>query len=130
MSELASEHLGASIISASSNDIKFPASNVIDGQNGTFWLTTGSFPQEIVIQLGEASTIKSIDILSTGLRSIEASKSDGPQANSWDVFCQTESSDADSEIQKISLQIPPRLTASFIRFKVVLYFLFCLVILV
>lgn len=119
MTELASEFSGASVISASSNDIKFPASNVISSGNTSsgFWLTTGSFPQELVIQLGEISTIKGVEITSTGIRHIEVSKSDGPQANTWETFGQTECSD-DSDVQKISLQAPPRLSTFFLRIRV------------
>lgn len=62
MTELANEFSGATVLSASSFDLKHPPTSVIDGEYNTFWLTTGSFPQEIVIQLGEPSVIKGVEL--------------------------------------------------------------------
>jgi hypothetical protein len=118
MSELANEFSGASILSSSSYDIKHPPSSVIDGEYNTFWLTTGSFPQEIVIQLGEPSQIKGVEVVSTGIRKIELSKCEGTQANMWESILELEASDSDNDVQKISLQAPPRVTAQFLRIKV------------
>ena len=82
--ELATESQGCSVISATSNDrVHVPASILSDNGNGdsNFWMSTGSFPQEIVVQLGSTSSIKSVDIVSLGIRKIQVDKCDGPQAN-------------------------------------------------
>jgi hypothetical protein len=118
MSELANEFSGASVLSSSSFDLKHPPASVIDGEYNTFWLTTGFFPQEIVIQLGEPSVIKGVEVVASGIRRIELSKCEGAQANMWESIVETEASDADNDVQKISLQAPPRVTAQFIRVKV------------
>jgi hypothetical protein len=118
MTELANEFSGASILSSSSFDMKHPPSSVIDGEYNTFWLTTGFFPQEIVIQLGEPSVIKGVDLVSCGIRKVELAKCEGPQANVWEVIADTESNEGENEIQKITLQAPPRVTAQYLRVKV------------
>ena len=41
--------MGCFISMATSNDINHPASNVIDGENATFWMTTGLFPQVFIL---------------------------------------------------------------------------------
>lgn len=118
MTELANEFSGASILSASSFDIKHPPSSVIDGEYNSFWLTTGSFPQEIVVQLGEVSQIKGIEIISSGIRKVEISKCESAQANMWESILENEVSDSENDVQKIMLQVPPRITTQYLRIKV------------
>mmetsp|Transcript_12319 Transcript_12319/g.18673 ORF Transcript_12319/g.18673 Transcript_12319/m.18673 type:complete len:140 (-) Transcript_12319:135-554(-) len=118
MTELANEFSGASVISSSSFDLKYPPSAIIDGEYSTFWLTTGCFPQEIVIQLGEPSVIKGVELVSCGIRKVELGKCEGPQANTWEPITTVESAESDSEVQRISLQAPPRVTAQYLRIKI------------
>ncbi len=117
-SELALDSLGANITAASSCDLQYPPSAIIDGKPNTFWLTTGTFPQEFVLQLGETSTIKTVELVSSGLRNIELYKTDGTHASSWEKVSNSEADDADGDIQRLSLQIPSRLTATFLRVRV------------
>ena len=150
--QLASESQGCSVVSATSNDLVHLPSSILANErsgdsNDNFWMSTGSFPQEIVIQLGAASSIRSVDIVSLGIRKIQVDKCDGPQANrlmknelllswlnvsftlplpstvcgayhSWETVCAQEANDADGDLQRLSMNIPPRLTASYLRFKV------------
>ena len=74
------------MVSATSNDLVHLPSSILANErsgdsNDNFWMSTGSFPQEIVIQLGAASSIRSVDIVSLGVRKIQLDKCDGPQAN-------------------------------------------------
>ena len=117
--ELASDAMGATVTSASSCDMQHPPSAIIDGNSSTFWLTTGSFPQEIVLQLGESSSIRSVELISIGIRNIELYKCEGPQANSWEKISSSEADDADGDIQRLSLQLSSsKLTATFLRLRV------------
>jgi heat shock protein beta-11 len=117
MSELANEFSGASVLSASSFDPLHPPSSVIDGEYNTFWLTTGVFPQELVIQLGEPSLVKGVELVSTGVRRVELAKAEGP-GNMWETIVEMESNESESEVQRISLQAPPRVTAGCLRIRV------------
>jgi len=119
MTELAIRSPQTSILVASSHSIKHPPSCLIDGENRTFWFTTGSFPQEAIVQFGEACIIKNVDIISTGIKSLELAKCEGQQqASSWEVVAHADFNDNDGEIQRISLKIPNRATATFLRIKV------------
>jgi hypothetical protein len=115
--ELAIESAGASVISASSFDVSHPPKSIMEDTN-TFWMSTGSFPQELILQLGEPSLVKSIDLVATGIRSIELSKCEGTQANTWESVCKEEAGDGDGDVQRLSLQVPPRLTATYLRVKI------------
>mmetsp|Transcript_11865 Transcript_11865/g.12230 ORF Transcript_11865/g.12230 Transcript_11865/m.12230 type:complete len:140 (+) Transcript_11865:69-488(+) len=128
MTELANEFSGASILSSSSYDLQHPPSSIIDGEYNTFWLTTGFFPQEIIVQLGEPSVIKGVEIVSCGIRRVELSKCESSQANMWESIVETESPETENEIQKISLQAPPRVTAQFLRIKILSGWMDCVTI--
>eukprot|EP01013_Petalomonas_cantuscygni_P022920 TRINITY_DN44252_c0_g1_i1.p2 TRINITY_DN44252_c0_g1~~TRINITY_DN44252_c0_g1_i1.p2 ORF type:complete len:226 (+),score=35.94 TRINITY_DN44252_c0_g1_i1:200-877(+) len=70
---------------ASSTDPRFPQSNIVDGDQKTFWLSTGLFPQEVIIALGEGSSynLSKIHIWTKGVKSLVAEKSTDPQASNW-----------------------------------------------
>mmetsp|Transcript_35166 Transcript_35166/g.56531 ORF Transcript_35166/g.56531 Transcript_35166/m.56531 type:complete len:294 (-) Transcript_35166:65-946(-) len=59
---------GAQICHVTSRDHRFPASNILDGDPRTFWLSTGLFPQEIMIGLPSVSTIERIKICTANVR--------------------------------------------------------------
>lgn len=56
--------------------------------------------------------------VSCGIRKVQLSKCEGAQANTWESIAEEESQESDSEIQKISIQAPPRITAQYLRIKV------------
>ena len=115
--ELALESAGTSVISASSFDLDHPPRSILEDIS-TFWMSTGSYPQELIVQLGELSMIKSVDLVCTGIRSIELAKGDGSQANSWEPVSKEEAGDAEGDVQRLSLDIPSRLGATHLRVKI------------
>jgi heat shock protein beta-11 len=52
--------MGCFISMATSNDTNHPASNVIDGDNSTFWMTTGLFPQVFILTFPSHVEIDSV----------------------------------------------------------------------
>ncbi len=64
MSNLATKEGGASVTSATCQDDRHPASAIIDGNEKTFFYTTGLFPQEIVIAFNKEVTPANIHIVS------------------------------------------------------------------
>jgi heat shock protein beta-11 len=62
MSNLGLATAGASCESASCHDVEFPPASAIDGKPSTYWMTTGMFPQEIVIKLGRSSTVRRVQV--------------------------------------------------------------------
>lgn len=85
----------------------------------TFWMTTGAYPQELIIQLGELSHIKGVSLVCTGIRRIELAKCDGSQANSWETVAKEEAQDAEGDVQRVAFDVPSRLTATFLRIKII-----------
>ena len=70
MKDFARQDAGASIVMATSFDERFPPENILDGAEsfgaeaiGTFWMTTGMFPQELVIALDKPVQVSQIVIM-------------------------------------------------------------------
>lgn len=72
--DLASQAEGATVVSASSYDMRHPPENIIDGHDFTFWCTTGGFPQEVVIKLKDMTgvSIQTITTVTTNGKRIPA----------------------------------------------------------
>lgn len=48
MRDYAREDAGAGVVMASCVDERFPPENMLDGKDGTYWITTGMYPQVIL----------------------------------------------------------------------------------
>ncbi|KAL5967114.1 hypothetical protein TSMEX_005178 [Taenia solium] len=57
------------VISATSNDERFPAKNVLNIKDNNFWLTTGIFPQCLIISLDSKMVLNSLKLVSACVRS-------------------------------------------------------------
>ena len=64
MSNLATKEGGASVTSATCQDDRHPAAAIIDGNEKTFFYTTGLFPQEVVIAFNKEVTPANIHVVS------------------------------------------------------------------
>lgn len=61
----------AEVILATSSDERFPSSNVVDGSHKTFWLTTGLYPQEMILSFkGIAANVNKIRLVGNGIRKL------------------------------------------------------------
>eukprot|EP00440_Ansanella_granifera_P020072 gb/GFBE01021807.1/.p1 GENE.gb/GFBE01021807.1/~~gb/GFBE01021807.1/.p1 ORF type:complete len:198 (+),score=34.13 gb/GFBE01021807.1/:1-594(+) len=61
---------GAEIQYTSSRDPAHPAENILDGDVATYWMSTGLYPQEILLDLGRPQRISAIQLVTTNVRSV------------------------------------------------------------
>jgi len=64
MSDAALASSGGKLIMATCYDERFPPENIIDGNEGTFWLTTGLYPQEFVVELSQVTQVTRVTTVS------------------------------------------------------------------
>lgn len=57
------------VISATSNDERFPANNALNIKDNNFWLTTGIFPQCLIISLDSKMVLSSLKLVSACVKS-------------------------------------------------------------
>ncbi|KAJ1635634.1 galactose-binding domain-like protein [Pavlovales sp. CCMP2436] len=76
---------GATASIATSWDGSHPPENVLDGSESTFWVTTGMFPQELVITLGANADVSRVAINGAGLRRISIASCTSEQPGAYDT---------------------------------------------
>mmetsp|Transcript_7933 Transcript_7933/g.17592 ORF Transcript_7933/g.17592 Transcript_7933/m.17592 type:complete len:125 (+) Transcript_7933:113-487(+) len=58
------------VVMVSSLDETHPADNIMDGRDQTFWMSTGLYPQEILLQLPEPTRLSSIQLSTTNVKTV------------------------------------------------------------
>jgi len=74
---------GASVSLASSSDDRHPPSNIVDGDSRTFWVSTGLYPQEFIIELDQPYDISEVKLIACNIKQLSISKCETQDA---DVF--------------------------------------------
>lgn len=62
MQDIPLSQAGAYVSVAISNDENHPASNVIDGNKHTYWVTTGLMPQSVTISFPQSTEIRDVKL--------------------------------------------------------------------
>lgn len=70
MLELASERAGGRVVMVSSLDPAHPGESAIDGNDESYWISTGLYPQELLLELGQSAAVASVWVTSTHVRKL------------------------------------------------------------
>eukprot|EP00927_Polykrikos_kofoidii_P062425 TRINITY_DN57236_c0_g1_i1.p1 TRINITY_DN57236_c0_g1~~TRINITY_DN57236_c0_g1_i1.p1 ORF type:complete len:210 (+),score=25.86 TRINITY_DN57236_c0_g1_i1:313-942(+) len=70
MPDVASANVGGQVVMVTSLDEDHPGDNVIDGSNTTFWMSTGLYPQEILLLLPQPAVVSSVRLSCTQVREV------------------------------------------------------------
>ncbi|KAL0211484.1 hypothetical protein P9112_009782 [Eukaryota sp. TZLM1-RC] len=107
---------GASVHWVSVENPDFPSSNILDGDNRTFFYTTGLFPQEVVIAFPHLAKVSKLRTISQHIKEYEIFYSSEPDASNWvSVFSTTLPPKDKPHIENSSVAIE----AAFIKIKVI-----------
>jgi heat shock protein beta-11 len=68
--DAASLQAGGRVLMVSSLDEDHPGENVIDGSDRTYWISTGLYPQELLVQLCHPSKVSSLMVSTTHVRQL------------------------------------------------------------
>lgn len=118
MPDLALESNGASIASATSFDPNAAPSNMIDGDESSFWSSTGGYPNEFILSLGDTSKVTSVEIQMKGVRRIVIESCDGPLQNIWEPQVDAECSSTPEGTHQMETFQTPKVVASFLKIRV------------
>ena len=115
---LALDSAGAEVVAVTCFDPARPKDNMIDGDLGTFWSTTGLFPQEVVVKLSGESHVTSIETVTTNAQLIDVKYTDTVAATEWDHMCSIELGDRGGSELQYGLEDAPDggVRATFIKF--------------
>ncbi|TPX61718.1 hypothetical protein PhCBS80983_g00998 [Powellomyces hirtus] len=97
---------GAKISMVTSSDTSHPVDNMIDGNTKSFWMTTGLFPQEIIVSLPTLISITKIIITSTKVAHWTADISMNEKPNHFERLTAQDVDDGDQGFQLVTLNLP------------------------
>eukprot|EP00730_Choanoeca_flexa_P016970 TRINITY_DN8108_c0_g1_i4.p1 TRINITY_DN8108_c0_g1~~TRINITY_DN8108_c0_g1_i4.p1 ORF type:complete len:159 (+),score=16.60 TRINITY_DN8108_c0_g1_i4:140-616(+) len=75
---------GAQVVLSTSSDNKHPPEAVIDGNDSTFWVTTGMYPQELIISFPATMRITSLETRSAAVKHMSVHKSSNTVPTGWE----------------------------------------------
>lgn len=106
----------ARVLMATSYDEHYPVDNVLTQANNEFWTTTGLYPQEVLIQLAPAKSIRSIRFTATNLRQVVIEGSEGPHLGNFVKIGEGEVGNNRGGLQRESVEITSSKVFTFIKF--------------
>lgn len=103
MPDVASEEAGGRVVMVSSLDLNHPGENVIEANERTYWISTGLFPQEIILELCRPSRVSSVKIVVTHVRSVRIEGAEESPVN-FQVLAEEELDDKHGGVQVREMQ--------------------------
>ncbi|KAM9446754.1 intraflagellar transport protein 25 homolog [Clarias gariepinus] len=96
---------GAQVVLATSSDENHPPENMVDGNMETFWLSTGMFPQEVIIRFPDNMKISVISVHSFNVKRLRIEKSTQAETEKFELIAERdfEQTDESLQINEISL---------------------------
>ena len=95
----------AEIIFSSSYDEKNPPENIFDNSNKKFFSSTGMFPQEICIQFENPKPVKSVGIVSYGIKKVSIQTCENDSAVNFKTQAEQNEIPNSNGLQKIKLNL-------------------------
>jgi len=74
------------VLMASSLDDEHPPDNVTDGSDATYWISTGLYPQMILLELCQPTRISTVRLSATDVRGVHVEGCSGPGATSFETL--------------------------------------------
>eukprot|EP00050_Salpingoeca_kvevrii_P007173 m.294295 g.294295 ORF g.294295 m.294295 type:complete len:138 (-) comp12965_c0_seq1:201-614(-) len=107
MENLALDDAGATVVFATASDPAHPPDAAIDGDNTTFWSTTGLFPHELVVTFPSATKLTKLEVHTNGVAKISAHKSANAKPAGFEDIGDAELPNLDGPGQVHDFQIQP-----------------------
>jgi heat shock protein beta-11 len=106
---------GATIALATCSDARHPPEHALEADEGTFWSTTGLFPQELVVRLAAPARVSKLRTLTSGVRKLAVECCDGEEPTGFRPVFEVELKDeGEGGVQVETHRFSP-VTARFVR---------------
>eukprot|EP00047_Mylnosiga_fluctuans_P019475 m.82865 g.82865 ORF g.82865 m.82865 type:complete len:140 (+) comp8140_c0_seq2:1166-1585(+) len=100
------DNSGSQVVFATSWDKQHPPENVLDGNDKTFWATTGLYPQELHITFPANTKLVLIEVRCAGVKKLSILKTDKPKPTNFEELDSAELQD-DGGMQLHEFKIQP-----------------------
>ena len=129
-----SSSLDARERSASPPSMISPTSNSALNSNSAFWLSSGLFPQDLIISFSKSEEIRQVEIMSSHICKLELARYENGGSSSsssvpvsllhaseelWTATCEATCDNADGQLQRLTLPITNKFSALHLRLRIV-----------
>jgi len=108
MPELASASAGGKVYVTTSVDPEHPGGHALDGKPATFWISTGLYPQELILELGLPGVLEGVRLSCTRVRRVRVEVSRQEEAMNFALVAETELQDEEDGLQAWTVDLPPQ----------------------
>ena len=108
----------AEIIFSSSYDENNPPENILNPSKDKFFTSTGMFPQEICIQFDTVKPVKSVGVISHGIKKISIQTCENDSVVNFKTQAEQNEIPNDSGLQKIKLNLVKNPNAKVLKIEV------------
>ena len=108
----------AEIIFSSSYDEKNPPENILNPSKDKLFTSTGMFPQEICIQFDTVKPVKSVGVISHGIKKISIQTCENDSVVNFKTQAEQNEIPNDSGLQKIKLNLVKNPNAKVLKIEV------------
>ena len=106
------------IIFSSSYDEKNPPENILNPSKNKYFTSTGMFPQEICIQFDNIKTIKSVSLISYGIKKISIQTCENDSVVNFKTQAEQGEIPNERGLQKIKLNLVKNPTVKVLKIEV------------
>ncbi|XP_068243958.1 uncharacterized protein [Palaemon carinicauda] len=107
----------AQVIYASSHDPQFPPAAIMDGRRETFWVSSGLYPQFLVVSLPGLTSIDNVNIVAYNVRKISVARSIKKQPTDFEEIAQEELNQDEGKLQESPI-LSQNVSAIFLRISI------------
>uniref|UniRef100_A0A7S1ACC5 F5/8 type C domain-containing protein n=1 Tax=Noctiluca scintillans TaxID=2966 RepID=A0A7S1ACC5_NOCSC len=103
------------VLMASSLDEQHPEERMIEHGDRSFWISTGLFPQEIMLELRSPSRVSTVKLSSTHIKAFQVEGCPDHSPINFTVLCRGELKDMRGQLQFQELKCPDNENTNFIK---------------
>jgi heat shock protein beta-11 len=103
--DVAHKTSGAQVVLSTSSDPRHPPENIIDGDKSSFWVSTGLFPQEIIISFQSQVIISAIQIYCFNVKELIVERSVKADPVDFELVCERDLAFTDTHLQKEEIKV-------------------------
>lgn len=107
--------MSAEVIFSTSYDDKYPPHNILNNSNSMFWVSTGLYPQEIVLNLPIPKVISDIQISFIGIKKLTIETCENDSAVKFTVQSEVANIPNKSSVQDINCRFSSKTTNKIVK---------------
>ncbi|XP_056275654.1 intraflagellar transport protein 25 homolog [Pseudoliparis swirei] len=90
---------GAKVVVASSSDENHPPENITDGNTNTCWMSTGMFPQEVIIRFADSTHVSAVTVDSYNVKHLKIEKNSSQNVSEFEPVTEQEFKQTEGHLQ-------------------------------